>query len=432
MRLPAQFRSRLRPSRSGPSPRLQGLVPRLFLALLPGLFLGCSEGTNNVFNPGTQRDDLISTTPETLAVAAASADRSYHPVFTTGSQPILTVGETDSSRAIVLLRFGALPEAAASADSALLGIRIAGGDGAGTMVVEGLLIDSTSVWSEGSVLWQNRPDLDSTLVLRSYGLFPVEGDTLSEQGFLRIPREFLAVWARRPESGGLALRLDRGRPGSASGYVRILSREAQVFSTDGVLQHNPRLRVMLAGNDPVDVAPTADAFVVLDNRAQPPGDAAVLETHGWMPARALLRFVPDEAQRIRLSSATVLRAVLSLDVAQVIGDDAVSIGVFGVGGVWSEEAVADSVSLSAGSDVVEIPTELSDGQALFDVGPIARRSVLAGLDSLEFQLRSTAEGMDAGGVVFHSREASDSRLRPSLLLIISKPPDPRWGEGQGQ
>jgi len=431
MRLPAALCSRFRPARSGPSAPLQAFIPRLFLALLPVLFLGCSEGTNSVFNPGTQRDDLLSTTPETLTVASASADRSYHPAFTTGSQPILTVAETDSSRAVVLLRFGALPEVAASADSALLGIRIAGGDGVGLMV-EGLLVDSTSVWSEGSVLWQNRPDLDSTLVLRSYGFSPVEGDTLFEQGLLRIPREFLAAWARRPESGGLALRLERGRPGSASGYARILSREAQVFSSDGVLQHNPRLRVMRAGNDPVDVAPTADASVMLDIRAHPPGDAVVLETHGWMPARALLRFVPGEAQRIRLSGANVLRAVLSLDVAQVIGDDAVSIGVFGVGGEWSEEAVADSVSLSAGSDVVEIPTELSGSRALFDVGPIARRSMLAGLDSLEFQLRSTVEGMDAGGVVFHSREASDSLRRPSLLLIISRPPEPRWGEGQGQ
>ena len=85
----------------------------IICSLIPALLLpaGCAEENNPVgFDQGLRGTSLV--TPETLMIAAPSADLEIRPDRSTGTSASLLVGRDETATARALIRFETLPDTA--------------------------------------------------------------------------------------------------------------------------------------------------------------------------------------------------------------------------------------------------------------------------------------------------------------------------------
>jgi hypothetical protein len=99
---------------------------------------------------------------------------------------------------------------------------------------------------------------------------------------------------------------------------------------------------------------------------------------------------------------------------------------------WDESVEPDSVSLLAIYDRALLPDDLeeTEGAVSFELARLAQRW-FAGVDTLGVLIRGFGELAEPDQAVFYSREAAEPALRPVLEVVFTRPPDPRWGSGQG-
>lgn len=394
----------------------------LIAAIAP---LACSQGDNSVLNPGTNRTGLTAL-PDTIRIGEPSADRSARATVAAGGLADLLLARfPDSLETVVYLRFTDLPDTA-GLTGARLGLRVRGGAGT-ALQIEAYPVDpSAPAWTEGGIRWNNRPALASEPLDVVTGPIDAPGDTtILYRDAVRIPADLIRSWKRDPDTNrGIALLLRNGSAGSLS----IRSREAIL---DSVNIANPPLE-FLEGSAVVSIkSPTADAFVYHDLRPVADGADTLLRITEEVPNRILLRFPLAEAVP---RGSIINRAVLRLRLLEGMTPDSMRLGAYGFihsnpGSVWSEAAEPDSAFLGVFFSSVLLPAELEESTASFEIARLAQQW-FNGTDTLGVQIRGLSELIGEGEAAFYSSESAAPAYRPSLEIVFTPPPGPRWGSSE--
>jgi hypothetical protein len=409
-----------RPRATGPR-RTGAFLPLGLTGLLLILSLvACSEGQTDLVNPGTNRDGL-GALPDTVSGIAVTADRSYRPRLASGSSSSLVLVREGTVTSTVYLRF----DLTGIADTLLvtggqLGLRFQGGDG-GPVVVEALRVaPSAPDWNEDDVQSLDLP-LEEPPFFTTSGISPPADTTVLVPDVIDFGPALLRDWIAHPETNrGMALRIQAG---SAEGSLEIASKEAVIDTTGGAA--NPPLEVFRAGLVSVILAPTDDAYVLMDSSPAEAGTDSTFLLEERVPYRGLVGFDPTGFR----PGDTINRADLQLAVVpgSVAEGDTFVVALYPALSAWVEDAEPDSVARGAtalGSFTVTSATET----AVLELGALFQTWV-DGADNFGAILRITNEGGGASQVRFFSREASSART-PRLDVVFTPAPGTRW-DGPG-
>jgi len=391
--------------------------------------LACSPGENSVLNPATNRGGLTSL-PETLSLGTASADRSYRAQLVLGSLGHLRVGRSDSVETVAFLRFAAFTDTA-DLTGAQVGLRWAGGAGS-DLRLEAYEVTGGDLWTESSLRAQNMPPLSDTPLYVNPDPLRPRDDTTLVRAAVRISPEVIRRWARDPDANrGIALRLTAASP---PGELRFLAREA-VIDADSTVS-NPQIEYLRENEVVSTAAAVADAFIYRDLRPPIAGDDSTLTLAEWLPTRALYRFDVEQALRAQTGldprRLTINRAQLRLRVAAWSGEGAShGLTTHRVLTDWTEETEPDSIALSAAASTSTVGAALDsvNSRLSVEVGPIVR-DWAGGDENRGLALRLLGEVTGDVRLNLASREAAES-ARPELVVVFTRPPDPRWEEDPG-
>ncbi len=392
---------------------LAGLCSLLALA-------GCSEGESDLLNPKSPRGD-IAPPPETLLVATSDLDRSFRPRTPTGTSPVLFLSREGEIHSEIYLRFD-LGDLADTSDvvNAEIGLRFRRTQ-VGPVLLEAFAVSADAEeWTE-EALDQPLPT-GEVLPTTSAPIAPAAGDTLYVKDAVRLPGSLIRRWKLDSASNrGVVIRL---ADASVARSIEVMSKEASLADTSGNLLVNPRLEIF-RGEDRTSVLESAedDAYVLTDGRTPSPGDATTFTTSSRPAERGLVRFALPALLR---RGDTINRATLRLRVepSSVSAGESLLVGAYLATTAWDEAAQPDSVSRgSAGFDFERVRAS-SDTIAL-DCALAVQRWLDAG-ENFGLQIRSATENDDTTSVRFFTREA-EAALRPTLQIVYTPPPDPRWG-----
>lgn len=392
------------------------------LLILLGSF-GCAPGESDVLNDDGSRGP-VGAEPETTIVSDVTADRSYQATLTTGDSPVLLVSKEGKTESIAYLRIDLvnLPDTS-DVTGAIVGLRfrkLSWSDG--VVLAAHLVRDGEREWREESLRLPGR-ELEAIPFFTSPApIEPAEGETLFVSRAIEIPSAIVRKWELEGSSNlGMAIRVQGG-----DGGIEILSKEAFVPDSVGVAQLNPRVEVERADRDSVLETTADDAYVLNEVFPLPTGTDSLLVVRGRPAIRALVRF--DFAGSVLRRGDTINRAILRLAVDQrsVSAGESLSLSAFHAESDWEEAAPPDSVTRRT-SALSAAPIGSSTGTVEFDVAS-AVQSWIDGGANYGIQVRMTAEARDTLGVDLLSREAAASR-RPSLFVVYSRPPEPRWTGG---
>ncbi|MBD3161710.1 MAG: DNRLRE domain-containing protein [Candidatus Eisenbacteria bacterium] len=397
----------------------------LAAGLLLILFAGCTEEDNPVgFTEGPRGENPV--VPETLTVAAPSADRESRPPRTTGTSLSLLVGFVDEEvRSNALLRFASLPDTT-GIRYAWLQLYARRGQGEAIRISVRRVRGDADAWSAGDAAWETRPalfeePLDSPRPVRTGAIEPDGLDTIPRIG---IPISLVRFWKENPDSNaGLEISVSSDSPGE--GIARISSHNDIVYDAGGAALRSPALFLADSTNTDVSVVEaTEDAYIFEDLRPPPTGSDSLAAVSGGPPSRYHLRFDLDPLPR----DASILRATLTLPLSagQVSEDDPVRLSFYETGEEWSEEVPIDS--LITGTAAVYAQTYSDSASTAFEaeLGALVQLWA-AGRENHGLTVRLSDETAAPIGIELFTREAART---PSLRVLYLTPIDDRWEEAR--
>ena len=384
-----------------------------FLLLLAG-GIACGEGETDLLNPGSDRDQ--GALPDTIEGIAASADRSFRPRLQTGAFRALTIADENGLVSHAYLRFDsdALPDTAGILLGEL-GLRLVRASGGPFRIQAHEIAASAPAWTEEELPVEPLP-LDPPFFATDGTIAPAEGETLIVAEAVRIPAEILKRWKIDPASNrGLALTLVSDRPG----VLRALSKEAD----DDTTTADPSLEILREDAVSVVIAPSDDAYRLVDSNPPATGAEPALQIGQTVPHETLLRFdLPAEV----IERGTVIhRAEILLRTVpgSIAEGDSFVVGIYRNESAWQEAAEPDTVAREAlAIDIAIVKSDVDS--LLFDLGPAVQRWVDGEPnDGITLRILDTGLASSAGAVA--SREA-EAASQPRLRIVYSPPPEPRW------
>lgn len=390
------------------------------MALIVATLSACSEGESDLLNPRGPRGG-IATLPETTRVSTSDRDRSFRPRVATGGASVLFLSREGEVQSEAYFRFdlAALPDTS-GVERANLGLRFRRTD-SGPVVIEAFEVSpSAEDWDE-STLREALPRVEPAFFSSTLPIAPGAGDTLYVSNAVTIPGSLIRAWKLDPDHNrGLVVRIAEA---SAGRSIEVLSKEAALTDTAGYALVNPRLEV-LRGEDQTSAieSPDDDTYFLTDGRTAAAGDAVELRVSGRPAERGLLRFSLPEVLR---RGFTVNRALLRLRMVpgSVVPGDSLLVGAYLSTTDWTEATEPDSVN--RGSTAFDFARARANSDTLeFDCALAVQHWIDSG-ENYGLQLRSATEGGDTLAVRVYTREA-ESTLRPSLEIVFTRPPAPRW------
>lgn len=415
-------RKKLPPDRTGSSLRPRAAAAALVLALPLAFAAGCSEEDNPLGFDGGPRGD-VTVVPETLFVAAPSADTESRPPRTTGTSVSLLVGHLeDEARSAALIRFASLPDTT-GLRFAWLQLYAKRGRGEAIRIVARRVLGDAEAWTAGEVVWETRPSVDEELLdtprpVRTGAIGPAGLDTIPRIG---IPMSLVRFWKEFPDSNaGIEIRIDELDPGR--GIARISSHNDIVYDAAGAVLRSPALTLADSTNTDVSVVEaTEDAYVIEDLRPPPTGSDSLAAVSGGPPSRFHLRFdladLPPEASVLRATLELPLRA------GQVSESEPIRLSFYETGEEWSEEGVPDSLSTAATAAYAATYSDSTSVALEAELGALVQLWA-AGRENHGLTVRMADETAAPVRLDLYTREAA---RKPSLRVLYLLPIEDRWG-----
>ena len=408
-----------RPRRGSDSARPDRFLV-LIVLLAIGVVAGCSEDDSPVgFDRGDRGPSL--SVPETLLVATPVADVEIRPSFTTGLSASLLVGEDSLATSRALIRFTSVPDTTGMR-RAFLRLYVKQGRGGEIDVAVRRVTGAADSWSPNTVTFENAPAAADVILNTWQGVktATVPVDEFTQLRDLEIPLPVVRRWVEEPDSNaGLQLSWSGGR-----GTARFVSGNDLIYNSSGNRIFTPGL--ILVDEDSTDIrfaSVNEDAYVCRSALPEATGDDEPAGIGSGPASRLLLRFdigaLPPEASIVRS------RLVLRLRAGQFSEDLPVRMSAYEITQEWTEGSVPDSLETATSATDSRSFTAVDADSIAFELDRITQAWV-NGTENDGVLLRLTDEASIPRRLDIHTREAVDPSLRPSLMIVYVRVPDPRW------
>lgn len=394
----------------------------LFCSLILALILpaGCTEDKNPVgFDQGPRGSGLV--TPETLLIAAPSADLEIRPDRGTGTSASLLVGTDDTAVARALIRFETLPDTT-GLRYAYLSLYEKPGKGEAIGIIVQEIDAGADSWDPDSVRWETAPPVVEE-PLDSFWPVGALPDTVDQREIsrLEIPISLIREWKEDPESNaGLMISIDQAQAGE--GLIRLVSHNDQIFEADGSTIRTPTIVFADSSNtDIVSAEATHDAYVIRDLRPSPLGVDPEAFISAAPTSRLALRFDLDSIP----TGVSIVRGLLRLPLreGQLSEDDPVRLAVHRTTESWSEDSSYTALDIETFAVFLEDFTDPDLTTLETEIAPVVQ-AWLEGTENYGVTVRMADETSLPQAIELYTREGERN---PSLEIVYLRPLDHRWG-----